>query len=994
VSAEDAINPPSSEELINKAWETRGKKDYAAAFVYTQRCIDLYQEDAIKQQAELGKGFPARGKEGTFQQLNDVATCYFIRAEIFVEQQKNEEAKKILTLIIEKFPSAQAWDSRGWWWSIAKVSQETLDKLAGTSQPRQEKKLVIETFKINLYDPGKEEMVNYEKYGKFEKEGSADYHYMIVDYPGLSQAVGEGIYPNTTAVMKDPDYLRLLDAGRLEGSHWDYVNSLDLQAAFYKLATAPEAQGVRLFFLGQILEKAGYYQHAVKAYYALLVHFPKDIGWTYWKTPWYVGQAAKAKIEFLTRNHPELGMRLVGADVKVVNGLDNDVRNDIFIVSPGRIVAAKPEELVPEKTDLSKLEITAERGGDKVKVVRYANGHWQLLVEGKPYLIRGITYAPTMIGQSPDQGTLGNWMEEDFDQNKKIDGPYDAWVDKNNNQVQDPDEISSGDFPLMQEMGVNTIRLYHHPAKISKELMRELFQNYGIRVIVGDFLGVYTIGSGAKWSDGTNYSNPEQRKNMLESVKQMVEEFKDEPWVLFWLLGNENNYGAANNSNKNPEAYYAFVNEAANLIKSLDPQRPVAICNGDVLFLDKFAKLCPDVDIFGANAYRGGFGFIRLWQDVKEQANKPVFITEFGCPAYYEGKSELYAENKQAEYHKGAWGDIEFNSAGYGEGNALGGVIFEWLDEWWKAYEPARHDWKAQWYGPFPDGYMHEEWLGLCGQGEGKQSPYLRHLRKAYFMYRKLWMGKDEISCDFGDLKSQTLTTKAWQALSAKNFEQAIVYAQREIGIYEDEAKRMQRFLKGYARVGEEQDFWALNDVATSYFIIGEAQMQLAEKDKAFAAFKKIIDDFSFAQFKAEDGQFVKLAEAAQERMGIYDFGDFRSSSLLARAGRAYALGNYEACLAYAEKVIQAYQGEAKKDTEQNQDLLPQGKEVDVKSLFDAAKAYYLSGQAYSAMGRKEEAKQNFDLLLKNFSFADGEFKPEWEKMAAEAKKKLEQMSQ
>jgi len=69
---------------------------------------------------------------------------------------------------------------------------------------------------------------------------------------------------------------------------------------------------------------------------------------------------------------------------------------------------------------------------------------------------------------------------------------------------------------------------------------------------------------------------------MLESVRQMVEEYKNEPYVLMWLLGNENNYGVAANADKEPEAFYRFANECAKLIKSLDPQkRPVAISNGD-----------------------------------------------------------------------------------------------------------------------------------------------------------------------------------------------------------------------------------------------------------------------------------------------------------------------------------------------------------------------------------------------------------------------------
>ncbi|MFZ2602959.1 MAG: glycoside hydrolase family 2 TIM barrel-domain containing protein, partial [Candidatus Omnitrophota bacterium] len=357
-----------------------------------------------------------------------------------------------------------------------------------------------------------------------------------------------------------------------------------------------------------------------------------------------------------------------------------------------------------------------------------------------PYVIKGITYAPTKIGQSPDEGTLGNWMEEDFNQNGKIDGPYDAFVDKNKNNLRDADEPAVGDFKLMQEMGVNTIRLYHHPLKVDKELLRELYNDYGIRVIMGDFLGKYAIGSGAPWIPGTDYNNQEQKKKMIETVTNMVLEFKDEPYILFWLLGNENVYGYACNADKEPDAFFKFANDAARIIKSIDPEHPVAICSGDTLYLDKFGKLTPDIDIFGTNAYRGEYGFGRLWKGAREETGKPVFITEFGCPAYAEGKISGDIEEMHADYHKGSWEDIENNIAFKGgAGNSIGGVVFEWLDEWWKAYEPKVHDTKGLWAGPFPDGFMHEEWLGVCGQGDGKLSPFLRQLRKSYYMYKKMW---------------------------------------------------------------------------------------------------------------------------------------------------------------------------------------------------------------------------------------------------------------
>ncbi|MCM8799611.1 MAG: hypothetical protein NC900_02615, partial [Candidatus Omnitrophica bacterium] len=626
-----AQDKPSSKELVIKAWEAHGKNDIENTFYYTQRCIELYKEEADRQQAQL-KEVP-KGKDiEKYNTLNDVATCYFIQAESYMRQEELEKAKEIFNLIIQKYPSAQAWDPRGWFWVISEAAKQSIKKIETGSIEIEKEKIKVSRIptEITLFDPGKEEIVDYEKYGEFQNVGTKDYRYIIKDQIGLSMAVGEGIFPNTTSLRKNPNFLKVLKEKRLEGNHWDFLQSPDLEAGFFKWATCPEPQGVKLFYIGLLLEKSGLIIHALKAYYAIVVHFPGSYGWTYWHTPWYIGPAAIAKINFLLKRNPQIGYRLVGANIRIINGFDNDVSNDIVITDPGRWVERK-EIIQKEKKDLG---IRKKIGGDYIYLIQYEDSSWQLFVEDKPYLIKGITYAPTKVGQSPDEGTLGNWMEEDFNNNGKIDGPYDAFVDKNRNNLQDDDEPAIGDFKLMQEMGVNTIRLYHHPHRINKEILRDLYYNYGIRVIMGDFLGKYALGSGASWYEGTDYSNPEHQKNMLESVRRMVEEFKDEPYILFWLLGNENVYGVACNANKDPESFFKFANEVAKFIKGIDNNHPVAICSGDVLFLDKFAKYCPDIDIFGTNAYRGDYGFGNLWQVVKEESDKPVIITEYGCPAY------------------------------------------------------------------------------------------------------------------------------------------------------------------------------------------------------------------------------------------------------------------------------------------------------------------------------------------------------------------------
>ncbi|MBF0331620.1 MAG: hypothetical protein HQL17_06750 [Candidatus Omnitrophica bacterium] len=721
------------EELTRLAWDALNRADHAEVLRILQTAIRVFEPQAMLLHSRL-TDFPPRDRMEEYRLLSDVATIHFVGLESLRMQGKTEEAIALAKEIIREYPFAESWDaSRGGFWKVAEKAQIIMDQLTGVAEEREEAARSALLTHPNLAFAGKDRIVDYTKYGEFSGVGTKDYKYQMGKPSVLAEAVGEGIFPNTVDVLKDPRYREVYKEGRLHGTHWDYVNTRDLEAAFYKWATAADNPGVKLFYTALILERSKMYVEAIKAYHALIVHFPRSWGMTYWQTPWYPGQAAVAKIKNILRMHPELNLKYTGGKIRVINGADNDTTNDEFLVTPGVITEVFSSGKKEATVKLGKIKRTL--GGKKTKFIQYENGHWQMMVDNKPFIIHGLTYGPTKVGQTPDKGTLENWMYQE------ADSMHQAWVDKNKNNIQDPDEPNVGDFKLMQEMGTNTIRVYHNNVKINVELLREMHDRSGISVILGDFLGKYALGSGVDWKTGTDYENPEHQANMMKSVEDMVMQFKGEPFVLMWLLGNENNYGVASNADKKPDAYFKFVNKVAKRIKELDPDRPVAICNGDVLFLDKMAKFAPEVDAYGANVYRGDYGFGAYWDEVKETADRPAFITEYGAPAYSKFASLDEAEAEQAAYHKGSWLDIMANTAGRaeGDGNAVGGIAFSWLDEWWKNYEPMKHDTKADVIGPFAGGYYFEEWFGLAGQGDGSKSPLLRQLRQSYYTYKTLW---------------------------------------------------------------------------------------------------------------------------------------------------------------------------------------------------------------------------------------------------------------
>jgi len=607
---------------------------------------------------------------------------------------------------------------------------------------------------FQLKSPGGPIFLDYSQYGEFQNLGQANYRYTITDPQGLREALGEGIFPNND-VLNDPGYVQMKNKGLLTGSYWKYVNSDDPQRAFYIWAQATEDPGVKMFFIAKILQKAGLMQQAVKAYYAAIVFCPHSFGWAADQSfTWYVAPAAMSAIHGLCRDYPELDCELQGDSFDLQNGDDKNLNKHIIKVDPGKIIRKSAEEKIKDIVPLNSLKIVETRGAGQVRLAKYSNGEWQMLVDGKPYYIKGISYWPTEIGLTPekDPNALDRWMFTDKNKNGIIDAPYESWIDNNG---QDGGHKPIGDFELLKEMGINTIRLFppnhptskYDPTLLNKPLLRDMYKRFGIKAVVCDLLGAYTQGSGASWEKGTDYTDPQQRANMMEVIKDKVMDLKDEPFVLMWVLGNENNMASRylgvnatrTNAAEHPEAYAKFINEVAEMIHKIDGNHPVAIGNLELGLIDYYRQYAPAVDILGVNSYRGSDGFGGLFIDIKNKLDKPVLVTEYGCDAYWEKKGP--DEDKQLTYLRGNLRDLIYNMpGGPGVGNEIGGIIFEYLDEWWKApKDPADHHSTAdQGEFPFPDGYDHEEWLGIVGQGDGKDSPFKRHLRKSYYYFKSV----------------------------------------------------------------------------------------------------------------------------------------------------------------------------------------------------------------------------------------------------------------
>ncbi len=345
----------------------------------------------------------------------------------------------------------------------------------------------------------------------------------------------------------------------------------------------------------------------------------------------------------------------------------------------------------------------------RVQVVTDAAGS-RLQVDGRDFMVLGMNWDYFPIGQNYAYNFWG--QPDDF-----IKSALDR------------------EMSLLKSMGVNAIRQY---AGVPPKWVRYIYERYGIFTVLNHPLGRYGFTVNGAYAANTDYSNPQVRAAIIAEVSALVDQFKGTPGVLMWLLGNENNYGLVWKSAETEQLpvgerdaakaryLYSLFGETVRAIKARDAERPVAMANGDLQYLDIIAAEVKGLDVFGSNVYRGK-SFGDAFQRVKDKLGVPVMFTEFGADAY-NAKEMREDQQTQASYLLAQWEEIYRQSAGKGGvGNAIGGFTFQWSDGWWKVKQEERldiHDTDAGWanaayaedYAP-GENNMNEEWWGVVAKG-------------------------------------------------------------------------------------------------------------------------------------------------------------------------------------------------------------------------------------------------------------------------------------
>jgi len=232
------------------------------------------------------------------------------------------------------------------------------------------------------------------------------------------------------------------------------------------------------------------------------------------------------------------------------------------------------------------------------------------------------------------------------------------------------------------------------------------------------------------------------------------------------------------------------------------------------------------------------------------------------------------------------------------------------------------------------------------------------------------------------DLSSVGLTTKAWEYLNVENYEGALAYADECIKLYEEQALDQQSQLTDFAVKQLVNDYWALNDVGTCYFIKGEVYRKQGKNDEAKVAYQTVIDKFGYAQCWDLRGWHWKVAEGAKDKMlamqGIII--PEQSFEFASKAWGALGAGDYNAVELYTTKCIERFEDKALEQQRSLSDF-PDSKAdednngtLDVHenywALNDIATCHFILGKALAEQGKQEEANKHFEKIINELFYA------------------------
>lgn len=249
-------------------------------------------------------------------------------------------------------------------------------------------------------------------------------------------------------------------------------------------------------------------------------------------------------------------------------------------------------------------------------------GKFELLVDGKPYFIKGVGFNVDSL------------------------------------------EFAEPELKVAKEIGFNSLRFWGQGQVNLAGL--DLAEKYGMSTIPSWWLSHDNPKNNPTARD---YSNAKENAAEIEDIIEWVNELKDHPAVLMWGIGNESYHFGGQG-----EAYCKHLENICQAIHKIDPNHPVMSVDVNTSPIWDFAKFTPSLDVYGCNTYSGFVAIKSTSIDVGKIMKRPVVFAEFG-PNLPNGIPKI-----QPKLHAQSWVDSWKKGVLLSRGQCLGGYFFVFHD--------------------------------------------------------------------------------------------------------------------------------------------------------------------------------------------------------------------------------------------------------------------------------------------------------------------------
>jgi hypothetical protein len=241
-------------------------------------------------------------------------------------------------------------------------------------------------------------------------------------------------------------------------------------------------------------------------------------------------------------------------------------------------------------------------------------------------------------------------------------------------------------FKALKEAGGNSFRTWS--TDFAKEELAAA-KEHGLMVLMGINL--------EKELHGFDYNDEEAVKKQFDSVKKQVQQYKNHPNLLGWIVANEPNLLIGEDGSLqmvNPKVYDA-INDIINYIHQEDPNHPVTYSFAGMMkeHLDVALARTPTVDFVSVQVYGD---LVNLHDKINLAGfDKPFMVTEFGPIGHWERPSTEWSREIEEPSGVKASSFAERLQLAFSE-NKTGKNIGHFAFEWGQKQERT-----PTWYGMF-----------------------------------------------------------------------------------------------------------------------------------------------------------------------------------------------------------------------------------------------------------------------------------------------------